>query len=221
MEREGRNSGRFCGSFCNAGWIAPQDLALHSETGKDLQSDIAPWDNCVVGSSRIQFDRACVRPTQRIAHSREDGPGYPPKPGPSRARGAACGETCGKHEGSPFSPTPASIALSRTSWVPLQAESLRSQALYLVIKRFNFLGESRLPGFRRIGAAQFFQRFLNGEFGCFSHGLKLPRSSVRLTLPIRRGTPVDLDQHKSAAKFCSGPLQRPGGLSCGQVIAGR
>jgi hypothetical protein len=47
---------------------------------------------------------------------------------------------------------------------------LRSQALYLVTKRFNFLSESRFLGFPRIVAAQFFQRFLNGEFGCFSHG---------------------------------------------------
>jgi hypothetical protein len=47
---------------------------------------------------------------------------------------------------------------------------LGSQALYLFIKRLNFLSVSCALGFRRIGAAQFFQRFLNGEFGCFSHG---------------------------------------------------
>jgi hypothetical protein len=46
---------------------------------------------------------------------------------------------------------------------------LRSQALYLVTKRVNFLSESRVLRFPRIGATQFFQRFLNGEFGCFGH----------------------------------------------------
>jgi hypothetical protein len=86
------------------------------------------------------------------------------------ARGvAACDkETRGK--GAIFSLITASITLGRTSWVPLQAESLRPQALYLVTKRVHFLSESRVLGFPRIGAAQFFQRFFNGEFGCFSHG---------------------------------------------------
>ena len=42
--------------------------------------------------------------------------------------------------------------------------------LYLVIKGVNLLSAPRVPGFRRIGAAQFFQRFLDGEFGCFGHG---------------------------------------------------
>jgi hypothetical protein len=59
---------------------------------------------------------------------------------------------------------------SRTSLVPLQAVSLRSQALYLVIECFHFLGASRVLGFRRIGGAHLFQRFLDGEFGCFGHG---------------------------------------------------
>jgi hypothetical protein len=88
------------------------------------------------------------------------------------ARGvAACDkETRGKHEGAIFSLIIVSITIGRTSWVPLQAESLRPQALYLVTKRVNFLSESRVLGFPRIGAAQFFQRFFNGEFGCFSHG---------------------------------------------------
>jgi hypothetical protein len=47
---------------------------------------------------------------------------------------------------------------------------LRSYALYLVIKGVNLLSAPRVPGFRRIGAAQFFQRFLDREFGCFGHG---------------------------------------------------
>jgi hypothetical protein len=140
-----------------------------------------------------------------------------------------------------FSLIMASITLSRTSWVPLQAESLRSQALYLVSKRVNFLSESRVLRFPRIGAAQFFQRFLNGEFGCFSHGkpsypsdkrsdngvtssveigagqlqrqsrpdgLKLPLPSARLTTSDPTQAPVDLDQHKLSAKFCSRPNGR-------------
>ena len=48
-----------------------------------------------------------------------------------------------------------SIPLSRTSLVPVQAESLRFQALYLFIKRLNFLSVSCALGFRRIGTAQF------------------------------------------------------------------
>lgn len=64
----------------------------------------------------------------------------------------------------------ASITLGRTSRGPLQAESLRSHAIYLVSKRVNFLSALRFFGFPRIGAAQLFQRFLDGEFGCFSHG---------------------------------------------------
>jgi hypothetical protein len=70
----------------------------------------------------------------------------------------------------PFSLIIASITLSRTWLVPFKAKSLRSQALYLFIKRLNFLSVSCALGFRRIGAAQFFQCFLNGEFGCLSHG---------------------------------------------------
>ena len=62
-----------------------------------------------------------------------------------------------------------SVMLSRASLVPIQAKSLHSQALDLVIKRVNFLGGSRVPGFRRVGTAQFFQRFLNGQLRCFSH----------------------------------------------------
>jgi len=63
-----------------------------------------------------------------------------------------------------------SISLGRTSLVPVQAKSLRSHALDLVIKGVHLLGVPRVPGFRRIGAAQFFQRFLDGEFWGFDHG---------------------------------------------------
>src|SRR5207302_8055520 len=64
-----------------------------------------------------------------------------------------------------------SITFGRTTLVPLQAQSLRSQALCLFLKRINFLIRSGALSFRRICAAQLFQRFLNGEFGCFSHGM--------------------------------------------------
>jgi hypothetical protein len=63
-----------------------------------------------------------------------------------------------------------SITLSRTSLVPVEAESLGSHALYLVIERVHFLSASRVLGLGRIGAAQFFQRFLDREFRCFCHG---------------------------------------------------
>jgi len=54
-----------------------------------------------------------------------------------------------------------SIALGRTSLLPIQPKSLRSHALYLVVKRFHFRGAALALGFRRIGGAQLFQRFLN------------------------------------------------------------
>ena len=63
-----------------------------------------------------------------------------------------------------------SITFGRTSLVPIQAKSLRAHALDLVIKRFHFLSALRALGFRRIGGAQFFQRFLDGEFWGFGHG---------------------------------------------------
>jgi hypothetical protein len=63
-----------------------------------------------------------------------------------------------------------SITLGRTSLVPVQAKSLRSHAFDLVIKGVHLLCAPRLPGFRRIGAPQFFQRFLDGEFWGFGHG---------------------------------------------------
>jgi hypothetical protein len=54
--------------------------------------------------------------------------------------------------------------------VPLEAQSLRSHALHLFIKCVNFLIEPRVLRFRRLAAAQLFERFLNGEFGGFGHG---------------------------------------------------
>lgn len=62
-----------------------------------------------------------------------------------------------------------SIALGRTS-LPVQAKSLRSHALDLVIEGVHLLRAPRVSGFRRIGAAQFFQRFLDGEFWGLGHG---------------------------------------------------
>jgi hypothetical protein len=64
-----------------------------------------------------------------------------------------------------------SITLGRTSLVPVQSKSLRSQALYLVTKCIHVIGALRAFGLWCIGAAQFFQRFLDGEFGCFGHGV--------------------------------------------------
>jgi hypothetical protein len=52
----------------------------------------------------------------------------------------------------------------------IEAQSLRSHALYLLIKCINFVIEPFVLRFRRIAAAQLFERFLNGEFGGFSHG---------------------------------------------------
>jgi hypothetical protein len=63
-----------------------------------------------------------------------------------------------------------SISLGRTSLVLVQAKSLRSHALDFVIKSVHLLRAPRILGFRRIGAPQFFQRFLDGEFWGFGHG---------------------------------------------------
>jgi hypothetical protein len=52
----------------------------------------------------------------------------------------------------------------------IEAQSLRSHTLYLLIKCVNFLIKPRVLRSRRIAAAQLFERFLNGQFGCFSHG---------------------------------------------------
>jgi hypothetical protein len=69
--------------------------------------------------------------------------------------------------GSGVATTMGSIALTL---VLLKAQSLRSHALHLFIDFVNFLIEPRIPRFRRIAAAQLFKRFLDGEFGGFSHG---------------------------------------------------
>jgi hypothetical protein len=43
----------------------------------------------------------------------------------------------------------------------------------------------RALGFRRIGGAQFFQRFLDGEFGCFCHGRPHIQATRVRTIPTR------------------------------------
>ena len=52
----------------------------------------------------------------------------------------------------------------------LEARSLRSPALYLLLRCVNFLIAPRVCRFRPVVAAQLFERFPNGEFGGFSHG---------------------------------------------------
>jgi hypothetical protein len=83
-----------------------------------------------------------------------------------------------------------SITLSRTSRVPLQAKSLRSQALDLVTKRVNFLRASRALRFRRIRATQFFQRLLDGEFGCFGHDKPHIKVTSVKTVAAAQGAPA-------------------------------
>jgi hypothetical protein len=51
----------------------------------------------------------------------------------------------------------------------LEAQSLRSPALYLLLNCVNFLIEPHICRFRPVIAAQLFERFPNGEFGGFSH----------------------------------------------------
>ena len=93
-----------------------------------------------------------------------------------------------------------SIALGRTSLMPVQTKSLRSQPLYLVIECVHFLCASRGPGFRRIGGAQFFQRFLDREFRCFGHGK--PLIQARCVRPCGnsygRGLPSELTRRLQA-----------------------
>lgn len=57
--------------------------------------------------------------------------------------------------------------------MPVEAKSLRSQTLYLVIECFHFLGASRIFGLRLIGGAYFFERFLDRKFRCFGHDTPL------------------------------------------------
>jgi hypothetical protein len=64
-------------------------------------------------------------------------------------------------------PGPGSIALTLAL---IEAQSLRSHALYLLIKCVSFLIEPFVLRFRRLAAAQLFECFLNGEFGGFGHG---------------------------------------------------
>lgn len=96
-----------------------------------------------------------------------------------------------------------SILLRRTPRLPVQAKSLRPQALYLVVERVHFLISSYVSGFRRIGAAQFFERFLDREFWCFSHGkpqiraMSVTSSIDRETYFLQIQRRVDLDQHGS------------------------
>jgi hypothetical protein len=91
-----------------------------------------------------------------------------------------------------------SITLGRTSLVLVQAKPLRSHALYLVIKGIHLLGAPLIPGFRRIGAAQFFQRFLDREFGCFGHGK--PHFQAKRVQPL-----ISLEGRQLAAELTRRP----------------
>jgi hypothetical protein len=51
-----------------------------------------------------------------------------------------------------------------------ETQSLRSQALYLFIKRVNFLIMLRGLGLLRVCLTQFVESFLNGELRGFGHG---------------------------------------------------
>jgi hypothetical protein len=99
----------------------------------------------------------------------------------------ACARRGGNHKSSlDESSTIDSIALTL---VLLEAQSLRSHAFNLFIKCVNFLIEPRVLRFRRIAAAQLFERLLNGEFGGFGHGN--PSSLFKLKGRLRT-TPVPL-----------------------------
>lgn len=65
------------------------------------------------------------------------------------------------------------LVLITLTLVSIEAESLRSHALYFFIERINSLVESSVFGFLRVAPAQFFERFLNREFGDFSHRNRL------------------------------------------------
>lgn len=53
--------------------------------------------------------------------------------------------------------------------VLLKALSLCSHALYIFVECVHFLIQPRVLRFRRVAAAQLFERLLNGEFSSFSH----------------------------------------------------
>jgi hypothetical protein len=65
------------------------------------------------------------------------------------------------------------LVLITLTLVSIEAESLRSHALYFFIECINFFVEPSVFRFLRVAPAQFFERFLNRKFGDFSHRNRL------------------------------------------------
>ena len=61
------------------------------------------------------------------------------------------------------------VTLSRTPLMTFETQSLRSQALYLFVKRVNLLMMPRGLGLLRVCLTQFVESFLNGELRSFGH----------------------------------------------------
>jgi hypothetical protein len=83
-----------------------------------------------------------------------------------------------------------SIALSLQ---PLQAQSLRSHAFSLFIKRLHVLVASFGFGFLLIVATELFQRLFNGKSGCFGHGNpRIQTTSVQRSRQSKSGPSTGL-----------------------------
>ena len=61
------------------------------------------------------------------------------------------------------------IVLIALTLMPFEAHSLRSHAFCFLIESIHFLLEPSVLRLPSIAAAQFFERFLNGELADFSH----------------------------------------------------
>src|SRR5712672_4838427 len=99
-------------------------------------------------------------------HGRNQHTSFVPPNAPSRLTPAHAGEEIT----SPARTRVSKVGSNALAVALIEAQSLRSHTLYLLIKCANFLIKPRVLRFRRIAAAQLFERFLNGEFGGFSHG---------------------------------------------------
>jgi hypothetical protein len=110
-----------------------------------------------------------------------------------------------------------SITLGRTPLVAVQAKSLRSHALYLVIKGIHVLSALRAPRFRRIGLTQFFQRFFDREFGCFGHGNLISKRNAFSLLATSQGRRLPAERTRRHETISAG---REACLQCFRSGAG-
>jgi hypothetical protein len=71
---------------------------------------------------------------------------------------------------------------------PIEAQPLRFHALDLLVEGVHFLIAPRILRLRRVASAQLFERFLDGEFGGFSHGN--PHLRCLTEKPVQNGVDI-------------------------------